>query len=79
MWIIVLKSPHVWRIKKKAVTLRRNNKNTMDMVQMTREEALRRWHSALRTKREAVEQGTKILVEEFERKYGEKPKYIEVW
>jgi len=49
------------------------------MAEMTREEAVRRWRSALNTKKECVERGVKILVEDYERKYGEKPTHIEVW
>lgn len=46
---------------------------------MTREEALRRWNEAVRVKREAVERGKKILIEDYEREHGEKPQYVEVW
>lgn len=49
------------------------------MAEITKEEARRRWNNALRTKKEIVERATKILVEEYERKHGEKPKYINVW
>lgn len=49
------------------------------MIQITREEALRRWHSALRTKREMTERMTKELVEDYEKKCGKKPECVEVW
>lgn len=49
------------------------------MDTMTREEAVRRWRNALRTKKECVERGIKILTEDYKRKYGEMPKHIEVW
>lgn len=49
------------------------------MIEITREEALRRWHEAVRIKHEAVERETKRLVEKYERKHGVKPEYVEVW
>jgi len=49
------------------------------MIEITREEALRRWHEAKRIKHEAVERSIKILSEEYEREYGVKPKNFEVW
>lgn len=48
-------------------------------MEITREEALRRWHCALKQKRETTQRIVAEMVEEFERKHGEKPKHIEVW
>lgn len=49
------------------------------MATITREEARRRWNNVFRQKREAVARETKRLIEEYEREFGEKPKYVEVW
>lgn len=49
------------------------------MIEITREEALRRWHEAVRIKHEAVNRGIKILTEEYEREHGVKPNRVEVW
>lgn len=49
------------------------------MTTMTREEALRRLHRALQQKKETTSRMVAELVEDYEREYGEKPKYIEVW
>lgn len=49
------------------------------MIELTREEALRRLHAARKAKQECVERETKRLVEIFESIHGEKPKCVEVW
>jgi len=49
------------------------------MTQITREEALRRWHNALRTKREMTERMVAELVEDYEKEHGEKPQSVEIW
>jgi len=52
---------------------------TIKMTQITREEALRRWHNALRTKREMTERMVAELVEDYEKEHGEKPQSVEIW
>lgn len=49
------------------------------MITISREEALRRWNEAVRVKKEMTESMLKELTEDYERKHGEKPKYVEVW
>lgn len=49
------------------------------MVEITREEALRRWRSALRTKREMTERMVSELISDYVKEHGYQPKEIEVW
>ena len=51
----------------------------MDKMKITREEALRRWNTALETKRRMVEKLEALSRESYKEKTGEYPVGVEVW
>ena len=51
----------------------------MDKIKMTREEALRRWNTALETKHRMVERLERLARESYKEQTGEYPVGVEVW
>ena len=51
----------------------------MDKIKITREEALRRWNSALETKRRMAERLEMLARESYKEQTGEYPVGVEVW
>lgn len=49
------------------------------MAELNREDVIRRWKAARQRKKEVTDRMVAELVEDYEKKYGVKPKYIEVW
>lgn len=49
------------------------------MVELNREDVIRRWKAAREQKRLTTQRMAKRLEEIYEKKHGVKPEYIEIW